>query len=163
MLKSVLQFLIGLTIFFTAMHYLTSSGGEDNGSHREASTQPKTQTPEQFLTCSLPTRPVITANISKDQLRLREIKLIQKEKGLDNIQEAKFFYKYYEEELRNFPENLNDFKSRFDVTKRMNLEPNEKERLLSMHKENYDATCANYSQALAAKYARLLKLQTIRK
>jgi hypothetical protein len=142
MFKSIFNTIFGLVIFFLGVEYLTSSWG----GYSE---------PAPELTCDLPSPPAFLHNIPADKLRLRELGVIAK--STRSIKDAEEFYSIYENELRNYPHSLTEFKDRFDTTSDWKMDTQEKNRWLSMHKENYEATCANYVKALTDKYARLSK------
>lgn len=160
MFKAVLKIIVGLVVLSMSVSYLVSSHDRGGEASARQGGQYKSSLSGQELSCDLPSKPDISGKFSEQQLLTAELKVIKETRVLQNAKEAMFFYKMYEEELANFPASLSDFKSRFDATKGWKLEPQEKDRLLAMHKENYDATCVNYIRALNDKYARLRKAQS---
>ena len=159
MLKAILKIVIGGVVLVMSISFVSACDSRSDESSVHAGMQPQSSLAVQELACVLPAKPTITADIPDQQLIAAELKVIKETKGLKTAKEALFFYEMYEAELANLPENLNDFKSRFVTTKGWQLEQNEKKRLLAMHKENFDATCVNYTRALNNKYSRLLKIQ----
>lgn len=159
MFKALLKIIVGGIVLVMSISYLASSRDRSGESSAHESNQPQSSQAAEELACVLPSKPTISAKIPDQQLLLAELKVIKEIQNLRNAKEAMYFYKMYEEELANFPGSLADFKSRFDAAKGWQLEPREKGRLLATHKENFDATCVNYTRALNNKYARLLKAQ----
>lgn len=159
MLKAILKMVTRGVVLVMSISFLSACDSRSHESSVHAGMKPQSSLAVQELACVLPSKPTFTADIPDQQLIAAGLKVIKEAKGLKTAKEALFFYEMYEAELANFPENLNDFKSRFDTTKSWQLEQNEKGRLLAMHKENFDATCVNYTRALKNKYSMLLKTQ----
>lgn len=157
MFKAILQMIIGGVVLVMSISYLASSHERSDDSSAHEGSQSQSSLAGEELACVLPSRLMIPGGISDQKLLSAELRVIKEIQGLQNAREAMFFYKMYEEELANFPGSLNDFKSRFDATKGWKLAQQEKDRLLTMHKQNFDATCVNYARALNDKNSRLLK------